>query len=104
MWFSGGKDVGRAGRIIAGAETLISYILIALAFAALVKFRRNIFAWHIFLTVILAGLVLGIGVVNVGALYRLRYVYWCVMIVLAAKGVCLLTAIVMRKTDDAIIA
>lgn len=99
MWFANGKDAGRTGRIISGVETLLSYILMIFAVIALVKFYRSIFTWQIFLTVIYAEFILGIGVVNVGALYRLRYVFWCLMIVLAAKGICFLTDAMMRKTD-----
>lgn len=99
MWFDAGRDVGRAGRIIAGAETLISYILMIFALVAFFKLRRNIFAWQIFLTVVFAGFVLGIGVVNLGALYRLRYVFWCLLIVLAAKGIWLLINSTRRKAD-----
>jgi hypothetical protein len=30
---------------------------------------------------------LGLVVVNAGALYRIRYVFWMMMIVIAAKGI-----------------
>lgn len=101
MWFAEGRDVGRAGRMISGAETFISYLLVFCALFTLFRFRRNIFAWQIFLTIIFAAFVLGIGVVNVGALYRLRYVFWCLLIVLAAKGICLLTEVAKRKPLNA---
>jgi hypothetical protein len=45
--------------------------------------------WLIFLTAT-AGLIgLGLVVVNAGALYRLRYVFWIMLIIIAAQGILL---------------
>jgi hypothetical protein len=51
--------------------------------------------WLVFLTAT-AGLIgLGLVVVNAGALYRLRYVFWIMLIILGAQGIYLIT----RRTN-----
>jgi len=49
--------------------------------------RRRMAMWLVFLTAT-AGLIgLGLVVVNAGALYRIRYVFWIMLIVIAAQGI-----------------
>jgi hypothetical protein len=42
--------------------------------------------WLVFLVATIGMLALGFVVVNAGALFRIRYVFWMMMIVLASKG------------------
>jgi hypothetical protein len=87
MWFSTAGATGRAARILAGAETLVMYVLYVFAAACLWKERRRLSLW---LLVLVAGgsmIALGLVVVNAGALYRLRYTFWIMLIVLGARGV-----------------
>lgn len=95
MWFEAGS-YGTAGRAISGLETLAMYFLyVAVAFC-LWRERRQIAIWLVFLTAS-AGLIgLGLVVVNAGALYRLRYVFWIMLIVIAAQGILHLT---VRRTN-----
>jgi 4-amino-4-deoxy-L-arabinose transferase-like glycosyltransferase len=86
MWFEAGS-YGIAGRLLTGAETLVMYFLYVAVGICLWKERRRLAMWLIFLTAT-AGLIgLGLVVVNAGALYRIRYVFWIMLIVIAAQGV-----------------
>jgi 4-amino-4-deoxy-L-arabinose transferase-like glycosyltransferase len=86
MWFEAGS-YGVAGRLISGAETLVMYFLYLAAGVCLWRERRRPAMWLVFLTAT-AGLIgLGLVVVNAGALYRLRYVFWIMMITIAAQGI-----------------
>jgi 4-amino-4-deoxy-L-arabinose transferase-like glycosyltransferase len=86
MWFEAGT-YGAAGRLLTGAETLVMYFLYVAVGVCLWKERRRLAMWLIFLTAT-AGLIgLGLVVVNAGALYRIRYVFWIMLIVIAAQGV-----------------
>ena len=90
MWFEAGS-YGIGGRLISGAETLVMYFLYLAAAVCLWRERRRLSMWLVFLTAA-AGLIgLGLVVVNAGALYRLRYVFWIMLVVIAAQGVYLTT-------------
>lgn len=88
MWFQEGTN-GRAARLVTGAETLVMYALYLPAFFCLWQQRRNVGVWLVFLLAAIGMIVLGVVVVNAGALYRIRYVFWILIIVLAAEGIAL---------------
>lgn len=88
MWFQDGTN-GRAARLVTGAETLTMYALYLPAIFCLWRRRRNLSVWLVFLIATLGMIALGVVVVNAGALYRLRYVFWILMIVMAAEGIVL---------------
>ena len=95
MWFQAGS-YGATGRLLSGAETLVMYFLYVAVGVCLWRERRRLSMWLIFLTAT-AGLIgLGLVVVNAGALYRIRYVFWIMLIVIAAQGVLHLTT---RRTS-----
>ena len=84
MWVQAGS-FGRAGRLLSGLETLAMYFLyIAVAFC-LWRERRNAKVWLLFLVATIGMVALGLVVVNAGALFRIRYVFWMLLIVLAAQ-------------------
>lgn len=86
MWVESGS-YGRTGRLLSGAETLVMYFLyLAIAFC-LWRDRRNLKMWFVFSIAAVGLLALGLVVVNAGALYRIRYVFWIILIVIAAEGV-----------------
>ena len=90
MWFETGS-YGVAGRLISGAETFVMYLLYAAVGFCMWRERRRLTMWLVFLTAT-AGLIgLGLVVVNAGALYRIRYVFWIMLIVIAAQGIYLTT-------------
>jgi hypothetical protein len=86
MWFSDGKQVGAGGRLLSGFETLLSYMIEFLALVGLWRERKNLSAWFLFLVVTLGAVALGLVVANIGALYRLRYPFWVLLIVCGAGG------------------
>lgn len=85
MWFQAGS-YGVAGRLLSGAETLLMYFLYLAAGLCLWKERRRLAMWLIFVTAAAGLMGLGLVVINAGALYRLRYVFWIMLIVIAAQG------------------
>jgi 4-amino-4-deoxy-L-arabinose transferase-like glycosyltransferase len=94
MWFETGS-YGAAGRLLSGAETFVMYLLYVAVGICVWRERRRLAMWLVFLTAT-AGLIgLGLVVVNAGALYRLRYVFWIMLIILGAQGIYLIT----RRTN-----
>jgi hypothetical protein len=87
MWFGSGLLVGRTGRWLAGAEMLLTYLMEALAVIGLWKKRRELAVWLLALSVILGVTALGLIVTNIGSLYRLRYGFWILIVVLGAGGI-----------------
>jgi 4-amino-4-deoxy-L-arabinose transferase-like glycosyltransferase len=85
MWFERGS-LGRAARILSGLETLAMYFLYLAAGYCLWRERRNLQMWLLFLVAAIGMVGLGLVVVNAGALFRIRYVFWMMLIVLAAEG------------------
>jgi 4-amino-4-deoxy-L-arabinose transferase-like glycosyltransferase len=86
MWFGAGKSVGGAGRILSGAETLLMYLCGALAFLGIRRAPRSLPAWLLLLITTFGVTVLGLVVSNVGTLYRFRYLFWILLIILGVKG------------------
>ena len=84
MWVESGS-FGRAGRLLSGAETLVMYFLYLAAGFCLWQERRNLKMWFVFLIAAAGLLALGLIVVNAGALFRLRYVFWMMLIVIASR-------------------
>nr|MBA2734550.1 hypothetical protein [Acidobacteriota bacterium] len=86
MWFVEGVQVGLKGRIFCGLETGVMYLLEILAVLG-VWFRRQQLTTWLLLLIISAGVTaLGLVVGNIAALYRMRYVFWILMIILGMEG------------------
>jgi 4-amino-4-deoxy-L-arabinose transferase-like glycosyltransferase len=86
MWVETGK-FGLAGRLLSGLETLVMYFLYLAVADCLWEERRNPTMWFLFLVATAGIVALGIVVVNAGALYRIRYVFWMMLIVIAAQRI-----------------
>lgn len=86
MWFQRGVQTGVAGRLLTGGETLIIYLLIALTAIGLTRHRRNLLAWFLFTTAAAGCIALAYVVVNISSLYRMRYPFFIVVIILGAAG------------------
>ena len=56
--------------------------------------------WLLFLVAAIGMVALGLVVVNAGALYRIRYVFWMMLIVLAAEGIRHLTVFRTSSTKS----
>jgi len=87
MWMGPGKQVGGSGRMLSGFETLVSYMIECLALFGLWRARKDLTAWFVFLVMTLGAVALGLVVANIGALYRLRYPFWALLIIFGAAGV-----------------
>jgi hypothetical protein len=87
MWFGAGENVGTAGRLLSGGETLLMYLIVCLAFQSLWHRRRQPSAWLLMLIALMGVMALGMVVVNVGALYRQRYLFWILFVIVGAESV-----------------
>ena len=92
MWFATGKQVGSGGRLLSGLETIAKYVVEGLAVVGLWgkgrkrRAGQGFSAGFLGLVAAMGLISLGLVVVNVGALYRLRYVFLFLLIILAAEG------------------
>lgn len=86
MWFAGGRRVGAAGRLLGGCETLLMYFVELLALVCIWRSRRSLPVWLLVLVAASGATSLGLVVANAGALYRMRYVFWLLLIILGAAG------------------
>jgi hypothetical protein len=84
LWFTPGYNVGLSGRLLSGVEMSLTYIIAALACVFIWRRRRRLDAWLMFLTTTIGVLALGMVVVNLGTLYRMRYPFWILMVIMAA--------------------
>lgn len=85
-WLGAGTRVGSAGRLLSGAETLIIYLCQLLALITIWREPRRLSSWLLLLITIFGVTALGLVVSNVGTLYRFRYLFWILLIILAVKG------------------
>ncbi|HEY0379761.1 MAG TPA: hypothetical protein VGC87_22770 [Pyrinomonadaceae bacterium] len=85
-WLGAGARVGNAGRLLSGAETLVIYLCQLLALIAIWRDPRSLSSWLLLLIIIFGVTALGLVVSNVGTLYRFRYLFWMLLIILGAKG------------------
>jgi hypothetical protein len=86
MWLSAGGTVGRLGRVLSGFEMLCIYAIEALCVLCLFRERRRLPVWLLALVALLGIVMLSLAVANVAVLFRLRYVFWMLLIVLGAGG------------------
>jgi putative peptidoglycan lipid II flippase len=86
MWLTSGAQVGLSGRLIAGVEMLVLYVVIGLAVLTLVKEYRRLSVWLLFGISSAGCIALGYVVVNISTLYRMRYAYFILIIILGMKG------------------
>ena len=86
MWLVAGQRVGSAGKLLSGAETLVMYVIGLLALIAVVRRPQRLAASLLLSISILGVTLLGLVVPNIGALYRFRYVFWVLLIILGVKG------------------
>ena len=98
-WFAEGRMLGRAGRALVGLETLCAYTAFALSLFALWQRRRDFSVWFLLFVVIISATAFGLVVVNLGALYRLRYAFWMLLVVLGAGGArAIMSALVSHRS------
>ena len=86
MWFATGAQVGRLGRALSGVEMLTMYLLMVPALWGLWKRRDQLAIWFFVTIATLSVFVLGLVVANIGALYRMRYPFWMLLIIVGVDG------------------
>ncbi len=84
MWFEEATSVGATGRRLSGFEMILTYAIEFFAFLALWRARRRYSVWLIFSIAMMGVIALGIVITNVGALYRLRFIFLILLITLAS--------------------
>lgn len=101
-WVGAGRRVGSAGKLLSGAETLVMYVFGLLALVAVMRRPRRLAAWLLLSVTVFGVTALGLVVPNVGALYRFRYTFWVLLIILAAKGIegALTSAVRLREAGS----
>lgn len=87
MWFADGSQNGRLGRLIGGLESLALYVIELMAVVALWRNRRKLSAWWLGMVSIMGTTALGLVVTNVGALYRIRYLFVILLVILGSEGI-----------------
>jgi hypothetical protein len=85
MWLETGNTVGLTGKLIAGFETSAMWVIEFLALFTVWRRRRHWAVWLLLIISLMGALALGLVVVNLGALYRMRYVFWMLLIPLGAE-------------------
>ncbi len=86
MWFAGGSLVGNVGRRLSGMEMILTYVIELFAIAGIWSKRRQPVAWLLVFVVTTGVTGLGLTVLNIGSLYRVRYPFWMLMVLLGAGG------------------
>ena len=85
-WVAAGRRVGSVGKLLSGAETLVIYAFELLALVAVLRPPRRLAAWLLLSITVFGVTALGLVIPNIGALYRFRYTFWVLLIILGAKG------------------
>ncbi|HEX3142847.1 MAG TPA: hypothetical protein VHQ64_02685 [Pyrinomonadaceae bacterium] len=84
LWLTEGGKVGSVGRIVSGFEMLLTYLFEALGCFFVWKTRTRFSSWLLVLATVFGMLALGLVVTNVGTLYRMRYPFWILIVIMAA--------------------
>jgi hypothetical protein len=99
MWFKRGEQVGLQGRLVSGLETFCVYIITVLAIVTMVRNRRNFSVWLLFFIVLSGCTALGYVVVNISTVYRMRYAFWILLIILGANALTKMKTYRRSKTE-----
>jgi hypothetical protein len=97
MWLQKSGQAGGAARAVSAVETFLMYLLYMPVVVCLWVERRRLQMWLTFLISLFGLTALGMVVVNAGALYRLRYAFWMMLIVLAAQGILIIASWAREK-------
>ena len=89
--------MGNAGKLLASGETFFIYLCQVLAVWAVMREPRRLALWFLLAIATLGVTALALVVANVGALYRYRYAFWVMIIVMAMTVVDKLLASVVER-------
>jgi len=96
-WISAGRRVGNAGKLLASGETFFIYLCQVLAVWAVMREPRRLALWFLLAIATWGVTALALVVPDVGALYRLRYAFWVMVMVMAMTVVDKLLASVVER-------
>lgn len=102
QWVVSGKEVGLAGRLLSGLETCVVYIVEILALIGLWRSRSSLQAWLLFLVSVTAITALTLVLMNLGTLYRMRYAFFILLLILGAHGLMTLFGAANRPHHEGI--
>ncbi len=91
-WLARGRQVGLSGRLFSGFEMLLTYIVELLALFGLWRARSNLGAWLLVGAVVIGITALALAVINLGTLYRFRYAFLILLLILGVNGLLRLLA------------
>ena len=86
MWATAGQQIGYRIRALVAIETVMTYLMEVLALWGLWHARQKAATWFIAIFSLGGITSLGLVVANVGALYRLRYPFWILIVIIGAGG------------------
>lgn len=86
MWLASGAQVGRLGRMLSGLEMLMMCIVMVLGLWGLWKRRDQLAIWFLVTIATLSVIALGLVTANIGALYRMRYPFWILLIIVGVDS------------------
>jgi hypothetical protein len=86
MWMKRGRETGHVGRLIAGIEMIYIYGALLLVGRCLWIERNDLRVWMLFGYALWGLLIHALAITNIGCLYRQRYFFWFLFIVLASQG------------------
>jgi hypothetical protein len=101
MWFQAGQNVGLLGRLLSGIEMMLTYLFEIFAGIFVWRNRKHFSPWLLVFTTAIGTLALGLVVVNVGTLYRMRYPFWVLLVIMAAGSLVHLRAPPANRFDSA---
>jgi hypothetical protein len=86
MWVEKGAKLGLSARALSGFETLAMYFIHLMILLSLPDSFRKMPVWHLLGVVFAGAIAVGLVVVNIGALYRFRYAFWVIAVILGVGG------------------
>ncbi|HYW73417.1 MAG TPA: hypothetical protein VE961_20510 [Pyrinomonadaceae bacterium] len=86
MWFKTGSNVGLTGRMISALEMLLTYLLELFAAIFLWRHRKDLSVWLLVIAMTIGMLAIGLVVANIGALYRMRYPFGILLLIIGAAA------------------
>jgi hypothetical protein len=86
MWTREGISVGRSGRLLSGLEMMALYLIELLAIFGVWRGRKRLPVWLLAIVAVAGILALSLVTVNVAVLFRVRYLFMMLVIILGAGG------------------
>ena len=86
MWITPGVQVGITGRLVAGLEMCVMYLMFGFTAITLAQQRKRLIVWFLFMLTVAGCIALGYVVANISALYRMRYTFFIPVLILGVQG------------------